>query len=161
MNDPFAAAPTEEAQTETAAPATEAPASTPAPRPAGPSEGKLVVTLKGGSGFDAPWIVIHADDAADALSQFDDTLAALMGKAQQAASHFTGLRPASPNSGSSPRIVSGQPQGSIDAPAWAPPKPYDDFVYKTGVSAKNGKVWHAWMPPQKGDARPAKFFYND
>jgi hypothetical protein len=157
MQDPFAA-PTE-AQDEVVAPAAvEAPASAPAPRPASTSEGKLVVTLKGGTGFDAPWIVIHADDAADALSQFDNTLASLMEKAQHAAKHFGSL--GSPSGGGRP-AAAGQPAGSTEAPPWAPPKPFDDFVYKTGVSAKNGKVWHAWMPPQKGDARPAKFFYND
>ena len=30
------------------------------------NEGKVVVTLKGGRDFDAPWIVIHADDVSEA-----------------------------------------------------------------------------------------------
>lgn len=37
--------------------------------------GKVVVTLKGGKDFDAPWIVIHADNAAEARD--------LMGEVEQ------------------------------------------------------------------------------
>ena len=32
------------------------------------TEGKIVVTLKGGKGYEAPWIVIHANDVEEALS---------------------------------------------------------------------------------------------
>lgn len=159
MQDPFASAPAEEAQTETQViEFTDAPAAAPAKPATPPSEGKVVVTLKGGTGFDAPWIVLHADDAADALGQLDETMIALMERAQKAAKHFGSLGGGGNTSGGRP-VAQGQPQGSVEAPAWAPPKPYDDFIYKTGVSAKNGKTWHAWMPPEKGDSRPAKFFY--
>jgi hypothetical protein len=72
--------------------------------------------------------------------------------------HKGAAAPAPANNGGG-RPQSAAPQGATDAPAWAPPKPFDDFVYKTGVSKKNGKVWHAWMPPQQGDLREAKFFY--
>lgn len=159
MQDPFATPqPAEEAQAETIKPPEpSAPVAT-APRPASTSEGKVVVTLKGGTGFDAPWIVIHADDAADALSQINEEMAALMERAQTAAKHFGSLG-GGPNTNGARPVAQGQPQGSLEAPAWAPPKPFEDFVYKTGVSAKNGRVWHAWMPPEKGDSRPAKFFY--
>lgn len=36
------------------------------------SDGKIVLTFKGGSGFDAPWVVLHATDTADALSTMAD-----------------------------------------------------------------------------------------
>jgi hypothetical protein len=158
MNDPFASAPAEAQEVPVAA--AEAPVSTPSrPAVATAAEGKITVTLKGGSGFDSPWIVIHAADAADALSQFDGPLAELMEKVQKAGTHFSGLKPASASGNAAPSRSA--PQGATEAPAWAPPKPFDDFVYKTGVSAKNGKVWHAWMPPEKGDHRDPKFFYQN
>lgn len=154
LQDPFSDAPAEEAQS---APEPAAPVAV-ADRPvAVPSEGKVVVTLKGGSGYDAPWIVIHASSVDDAYSQFDGKLAELMTKVQAAGAHFSGQAPAKP-AGAAP-AANGRPAGATEAPSWAPPKPYDDFVYKTGVSAKTGKTWHAWMPPQKGDNREAKFFY--
>jgi hypothetical protein len=156
MNDPFASAPAEAQEV----PVAEAPVSTPSrPAVATTAEGKITVTLKGGSGFDAPWIVIHAADVDDAYSQFDQKLADLMEKVQTAGQHFASQGKSAPGASVSNR--NGAPQGATQAPAWAPPKPYDDFVYRTGVSAKNGKTWHAWMPPEKGDHRDPKFFYQN
>lgn len=164
--DPFADTPAEEAP---AAPevieiADEQPKKA-APKKAAPKtaeEGKLTVTLKGGSGYDAPWIVGHFADVDDALRTFSEDavkMADLMTRVQKAGAHFSGLQPARENPVSA--NPSRPPQGATDAPAWAPPKPFDDFVYKTGVSKKTGKVWHAWMPPQQGDSRDAKFFYQN
>lgn len=127
-----------------------------------PSENKVTVTLKGGRDFDAPWIVIHAASVAEADAQFDSGLASLMEKVQRAGAHFAGQAPKpAPGAPTQAAVRSAPPQGATDAPSWAPPKPFDDFVYKTGVSAKNGKTWHAWMPPSKGDSRDAKFFYQN
>lgn len=126
------------------------------------SEGKVVLTFKGGTGFDAPWIVIHAADLEDAHRQITEEaplLADLMARVQIAGAHFAANGSTSSGRGGNTGAASNAPQGAAQAPAWAPPKPFDDFVYKTGISAKNGKVWHAWMPPEKGDSRDAKFFY--
>ena len=159
LQDPFSDAPAEEAQTapETTTALQETVGNLTNAAFVAPSEGKVVVTLKGGSGYDAPWIVIHASSVDDAYSQFDGKLAELMTKVQAAGAHFSGQAPAKP-AGAAP-AANGRPAGATEAPSWAPPKPYDDFVYKTGVSARTGKTWHAWMPPQKGDNREAKFFY--
>jgi hypothetical protein len=148
MNDPFA--PTaDEAQTETPA---EAPADSPfdtppaeapkktaakkaAPKAAAKttvstdSEGKVTVTLKGGAGFDAPWIVIHAESIEDAYAQMTESgtlLGELMKRVSNAGQYFAGLAPAkagpagggnrgagNANGGNQRQ---GQPQGSQEAP---------------------------------------------
>ncbi|AXH49515.1 hypothetical protein SEA_DRFEELGOOD_45 [Mycobacterium phage DrFeelGood] len=125
-----------------------------------PGEGKIVTTLKGGRDFDAPWIVIHASSVEESDALLDAKFKDYMDKVKKVAAAFAGgsaaPAPAQSSGGGYQRQA---PQGAQEAPEWAPPKPYDDFVYKTGVSKKTGKVWHAWMPPTKDDGRDAKFFY--
>lgn len=168
VTDPFAAAPAEEAQQPE--PKSDGIVSLSQakidmgykPAVAAPSDGKVVLTFKGGTGFDAPWIVIHAADLEDAHRQVSEEaalLASLMERVGKAGAHFASNGPANTGRGGNTGGASSAPQGATEAPAWAPPKPHADFVYKTGVSAKNGKTWHAWMPPEKGDSRDAKFFY--
>jgi hypothetical protein len=125
------------------------------------SDGKVVLTFKGGSGYDSPWIVVHANDLDEALRYVTEDATKvidLMTRVQQAGKHFAGLAPAGSPSQSAPQR-SNAPQGAAEAPIWAPEKPHYDFVYKSGVSVKNGKTWHAWMPPEKSDSRDPKFFY--
>lgn len=121
-----------------------------AAKPAG-DEGKLVVTLKGGAGFDAPWLVYHATSLDDALDLFGDPgkLANLMERVQSAGKFFTGLAPKSsaPASGGAPARPGNEP------PAGTPAAPGPDWTYKAGVG-KNGKTWKAWMPPRGSDASP-------
>jgi hypothetical protein len=140
-----------------------APFEAPAPKKAAPkkaavkadpdSEGKLTVTLKGGAGFDAPWIVVHAGSVDDALEVFqaDATkLASLMDRVQAAGKYFVGLAPAKPASGSG-----GAPaRPGAEAPAGTPTAPGPDWTYKSGVNAKTGKTWKAWMPPRGSDDPP-------
>lgn len=150
--NPFEAAP---------APVAEAPEPAPAPvatAPAGapvvvPSDAdKIVVTLKGGAGFEAPWIVIHASSIAEADSLLSGDMANLMTKVSNAAAHFSGGQAPA---GGAPAAA---PTSAPPAGAQAPERPADvpaDFVYRTGVSKKTGKAWKAWMPPTKGDPRSA------
>ncbi|QLF84446.1 hypothetical protein SEA_TOPANGA_46 [Mycobacterium phage Topanga] len=172
MQDPFASAPTtDEAQAapepqesvfdappaEAPAPAKKAPAkkaaAKAAPVAAAPSEGKVVLTFKGGTGFDAPWIVIHAEDLEDALDQVTTqgaTLMALMERVQGAGKHFAAQGPAAPSNGGGRGGNTGQrqsaPRQAQQPPADAPPAPGPDWVYKSGKSARG--PWQAWMPPQ-------------
>lgn len=115
------------------------------------SEGKLVVTLKGGAGFDAPWLVYHATSVDDALALFADPgkLANLMERVQKAGAFFTGLAPAkaAQSGGGAPARPGSEP------PAGVPAAPGPDWTYKTGVG-KNGKTWKAWMPPRGSDEKP-------
>lgn len=103
---------------------------------------KIVVTLKGGSGFDAPWIVVHANDAVEAHNTLKDksmeelvNLASSVGKAFAA----TGS-PANKRGGGQ---SNGKPAGAAQAPnGQEPPEGYE---FKSGVS-KKGKAWKAFMP---------------
>ncbi|QHB38079.1 ribonucleoside reductase class II [Mycobacterium phage Noelle] len=177
MQDPFASAPAnDEAQAapepqESAfdAPPPEAPKKAPAKKAAAKAapakaaaasgEGKVVLTFKGGSGFDAPWIVIHAEDLDDALAQVTnqgDTLGALMTRVQNAGQHFAGMAPAKSgggNSGGGGGGRSNAPRGAQEPPAGTPPAPGPDWTYKSGTG-KNGKPWSAWMPPRGSDEKP-------
>lgn len=144
LQDPFSDAPAEEAQTapETTTALQETVGNLTNAAFVAPSEGKVVVTLKGDG--QPPWIVIHAEDTADALSQFDDSLAELMTKAQKATKHFASIERPARQSGSPGReLQPGQPAGSVQPPSWAPPMP-DGYMYKSGE--KNGNVWHAYWP---------------
>lgn len=110
------------------------------------AEGKMTVTLKGGAGFDAPWIVIHAADAADALAQMQDAkLKELMDVVKRAGSHFSGGqgnagRPAAQQSSKPPQ----QQAPSGDAPKCE----HGEMVFRSGVSQKTGKTWKAHFCPQ-------------
>ncbi|QBP29249.1 hypothetical protein SEA_PHIGHTER1804_49 [Mycobacterium phage Phighter1804] len=175
MQDPFASAPaTDEAQAapepqESAfdAPPPEAPKKAPAKKAAAKAapakaaasgEGKVVLTFKGGSGFEAPWIVIHAEDLDDALDQVTNqgaTLGALMERVQNAGQHFSGMAPAKSGGGNGGGGGgrSNAPRGAQEPPAGTPPAPGPDWTYKSGTG-KNGKPWSAWMPPRGSDEKP-------
>jgi hypothetical protein len=113
----------------------------------------VTVTLKGGAGFDAPWIVIHAGDIGDAYDQLSgdnaSVLAKLMDRTRHAASHFTSL-----GGGPAPAPGGGAPaRPGNEAPAGVAEAPGPDWTYKTGVG-KNGKTWKAWMPPRGSSEQP-------
>jgi len=123
ITDPFAA-PAEEAQAapvaQTSSPWDHAPTAetkTAAPVVVPTSDGKVVLTFKGGTGFDAPWIVVHATDLDDALRYVTDDATKvidLMTRVQQAGKHFSGLAPASPSGKHRPTLE--RPAGSRTAP---------------------------------------------
>jgi len=152
--DPFADV---VADTDAPEPFTEAPAKKAAPKkattPKAESTGRegLTVTLKGGAGFDAPWIVIHAADIPDAYEQLSGDQAAvlveLMDKVKKAGNHFSGGSAKANTSGGAPaRPGNEAPEGTSEAPG-------PDWTYKTGVG-KNGKTWKAWMPPRGSSEQP-------
>lgn len=117
------------------------------------SEGKIVVTLKGGRDYDEPWVVLHCDDLDDALAQTTDRqkLGDLLKAAQEASKAFrdfrptedTGARASAPQNGSQ-----GRSQGK-PAQATAHPQGRQEFCqhgemeFKTGLG-KNGKMWGAF-----------------
>lgn len=149
MIDPFegleAAPNNASAQTET--PATEKKETTVANTPE--SQSKIVSTLKGGAGFEAPWIVVHSDSAQEALDTLNDpAMKELMEQVKKAGKYFsTGAAPAS-----APTRGGGQPAGATQAPNNI--EPPEGYVYKTGItkSGKNaGKPWYAFMGANRED----------
>jgi hypothetical protein len=117
------------------------------------SDGKVVLTFKGGTGFDAPWIVIHATSLDDAFEQVSGEnavlLAQLMERVQKAGEIFAGLSTGKPAAARPQRQAA--PAPAQQPPAGSPPSPGEGWVYKTGVAKsgpKAGQPWQAWMPPQ-------------
>lgn len=171
--DPFAAAPTndevaDEAQQASApAPAAEPTVVKAASVPAG-SDGKIVQTYKEGAGFDSSWVVVHSNTIDEALGiTYDPKFKELLDRTKLIASAFRGGAPAAPQNrgGGGGGQRSNAPQGATQPPAWAPPKPFDDFVYRSGVSKSGynvGETWHAWMPPTRDDpqGRKPQYFKN-
>lgn len=145
--DPFSDAP-EDTVVE---PVKKTPAKKQAPRPEPTGEGKVTLTLKGGAGFDAPWIVIHAADIPDAYLQLSGDNAALlvelMEKVKKAGVHFAG-QPSQP-------VRSTAPQGQ-QPPAGAPECP-PGWTFKSGVS-KAGKPYQGFFPPRGDESKP--IFFN-
>lgn len=165
MSDPFAAAmaPAQDEaqqQTETSG----SPWDTPPPEAAKPApvvknvvqndEGKVVLTFKGGTGFDAPWIVVHANDLDEALYYVGDEggkkLIELMQGVQNAGKYFASQGGSAPSNGGGGgggnRGRSNAPQGAKQPPPGVEPAPGPEYEYKSGT--KNGKFWHGWFPPR-------------
>ena len=102
---------------------------------------KIVITLKGGAGYDAPWVVIHADDIAAAKQTLaDEELNEVIDLAKKAGTYFAG--------GNS-SAAKGKPTGATQAPGNAPTPP-EGYVYKTGMG-KNGRPWYAFMGANRAD----------
>lgn len=164
-NDPFATAP-DEAQSEVqpTEPATE---EAPKPEPkkgvakkapakkAAPVEGDpdgITLTFKGGSGFDAPWIVIHASDLDGAEDYFTDEnkarLASLMKNVQSAGEYFVSQAPAGKSQGGGGQAQGGgQRQPQQQAPNGETKYcKHGEMQFKTGVS-KAGKAWKGFFCP--------------
>ena len=130
----------------------------------------VTVTFKGGTGFESPWIVVHASDPADALEQINDVaFAELARRTTDAAEFFRGLHTAKvafPNAKSEPvqQTAPAPQQGGWNAPAqnppsWAQPEPaaqqssqppapsciHGQRTYRSGTGRKG--AWQAWMCP--------------
>lgn len=124
-------------------PVKKAPAKKAAAKPVevqGPSD-KIVVTLKGGAGFDAPWIVIHASNVAEAISTVRET-ADLMEITQKAAAHFAGQKA---SGGSAPARRGAAPAAAQQAPNGDSRQcEHGEMRFKSGVS-KAGKPYKAFF----------------
>ncbi|WP_237072132.1 hypothetical protein [Mycobacterium avium] len=117
-------------------------------------DGKIVVTFKGGTGFDAPWIVIHATSVEDALNQVSGEnatkLAKLMERTQIAGQHFAGLSPKPQGGGNGGG--GGQRQQRQSAPQAAQEAPngekrycaHGEMKFRSGTS-KAGKAYQAFF----------------
>jgi hypothetical protein len=103
---------------------------------------KLTVTLKGGTGFDAPWVVVHATDATDALGQLKDpSMKELLDFAAETGSYFAGLKKpaesAPSNGGAGTQAAASGDSGKFCK--------HGQMQHKSGV--KNGKTWQGFFCP--------------
>jgi hypothetical protein len=159
--DPFADVPADDTDP--------APFEEPAPKKAAPKKaaatvtvsegGRADITLKGGAGFDVPWIPLGFGSIAEAHASLTNPetqkqLAELFDVVAKAnalfAAKVAAVAPSKPSGGSG-----GAPaRPGQEAPAGTPEAPGPDWTYKTGVNSKTGKTWKAWMPPRGSDAQP-------
>lgn len=114
---------------------------------------KVRVTLKAGSGYDAPWITVNGANVADTIDQFSDIDAVkqLVATTVSAAKFFhTSFGGTSTRSSGS-----GQKRQQPGKPATATQHPngkrtfceHGERVFKSGIG-KNGKTWLAFDCPQ-------------
>ncbi|MBG6140247.1 hypothetical protein ACFQ29_01410 [Longispora fulva] len=112
--------------------------------------GKIVITLKAGADFAAPWIVIHADNASDA----DATLTGIFNgglheKVTRAGAMLAATRPAAAGNSAPPAR-----QAAAPAPASLPPGVAAEYcehgerIFKSGVSKSSGKPYKMLACPQ-------------
>lgn len=117
-------------------------------------EGKVTVTLKGGVGFNAPWVVIHGKDVGDALDQINDPqITDLLERAQKASKYFADkAETPTPTQGSQggSQTQSGQPAASVAGSGTVKTCPHGPMALKSGVSA-SGKAWSGWFCPTPKD----------
>lgn len=112
---------------------------------------KIVTTLKGGSGFDAPWIVVHADNAEEAVAILrGGAIEELLKATKEVSDKFNGGQ-APAQQRQAPR-TQGMPAGA-DAPRPSDPPMPEGWTYKTGVN-KNGKAYRAYFPPRGSNESP-------
>lgn len=112
---------------------------------------KIVTTLKGGSGFDAPWIVVHADNVEEAVAILrGGATEELLKATKEVSDKFNGGQ-APAQQRQAPR-TQGMPAGA-DVPRPSDPPMPEGWTYKTGVN-KNGKAYRAYFPPRGSQESP-------
>lgn len=161
-DDPFADAPSEDAQPEPTKPATRTrtatkkEAATLTETSALASSLEVSATLKGGSGFDAPWTVIRGaslEQVRDALQ--DEVLKEILELTQGAAKfygdQYKGSAPASGGGGQRSGGGRQAPQGATEAPNGQTENcDHGPMKYMSGVSKKSGKPYKMFVC-QSGD----------
>lgn len=122
------------------------------------SEGKVVVTLKGGRDFDAPWIVIHANDVTEANDQLrDPALGDLIRNTKEVAKFFAGggqsTPQAAPRSQQSNVGQRGKPAGASMHPQGETRQcAHGQMTYRSGWN-KNGKPYEGFFCPERDRAQ--------
>lgn len=119
----------------------------------------VTVTFKAAQGYEAPWIVIHADSVTDAKNQIDTgDFAALAERTVAAAEFFRGAynvkhglasneAPAQPQAPQQNRSQQGSPQTQAPAAPQGGGKQciHGDMVFRSGN--KNGRAWSGYFCP--------------
>lgn len=100
---------------------------------------EVSVTLKGGAGYDAPWVVLRAPDVKGARVLVDDeeNLPPLLDSASKAGKYFSSL--------GQPVATAAASQGESARPGKT--CPHGTMSWKSGFSAATGKAWQGWFCP--------------
>lgn len=162
FDDPFDNAPLDADNSEEAQLNTPAVTVTKAP-PTGESDGKVVLTFKGGRDFDAPWIVIHANGLQEAhdfvVGDNASLLATVMDRVKVASSHFAGKQDPPAQGGGAP--PSRAPQAAQQAPNGETRFcEHGEMVFKSGVAKGSGKPYRLFSCPAPRDQQCKAQFLN-
>lgn len=124
------------------------------------AEGKITTTFKGGTGFEKPWVVVHAEDIEEQLGIINDPkFAELLTRVQKASEYFQAQAPASPTqntaSGSqngSQGRTNGKPDAATDGPLGPQHCQHGKKKFWSKFdAAKNELVQIYFCPAQQGD----------
>lgn len=115
----------------------------------------LTVTLKAGVGFEAPWIVIHAADAADALKQIDTGDFATLAERTVAAAEFFRAAHNVKKGLSANEAPAPQPAPQQGGPSWSQQPSQQDggasnYATNSGSSAGGKQCAHGAMTLREG-----------
>ena len=108
------------------------------------ADGKISITLKGGKGYDAPWIVVSGDTVAEVersmLELGESRLIELTKLGSEALVGAVGVGGAAQGGGTP--VEADRPAG-VGA----------DWTLREGTG-KNGKPWKGWFPPRGSTEKP-------
>ncbi len=108
------------------------------------ADGKISITLKGGKGYDAPWIVVSGDTVAEVersmLELGESRLIELTKLGSEALVGAVGVGGAAQGGGTP--VETDRPAG-VGA----------DWTLREGTG-KNGKPWKGWFPPRGSTEKP-------
>ncbi|MFE7717539.1 hypothetical protein ACFU44_00685 [Nocardia rhizosphaerihabitans] len=162
MTDPFDNVPADEAQT-APAPAKAAPKkATTRAAAASMDEGKVTATVKGGAGFDDPWLVYHGSSPAEVKAMLEEAAEIGLPQAtQDAAETFRGMKKAGTAAAAPkrPAQASSAPAskpGYQQPPANAPECP-EGWEFRSGFNEQKGKAWKGFFPPRGSQEKPIFF----
>lgn len=145
FEDPFDSVPLDsDAPLEEPAPAVKAKAAKAKPAVGVESDGKVVLTFKGGRDFDAPWVVIHANGLQEAhdfvVGENASLLAVVMERVQVAAKHFAGSGKPAVAAQAEPSTAA--PQQAVSAPGGQTRQcAHGEMVFRSGVAKGTGKPY--------------------
>lgn len=124
---------------------------------------EISATLKAGTGFDAPWIVIRGGSFQAISDALDDELTKpVMEKTVAAGKHLASLQGPSAGGGGRPAATGGSatPQGAQEAPGGRKEFcAHGAMTYTTGISKKTGNPYKMFKCPSNDRATecPAVF----
>lgn len=152
MSDPFA----DYDQTPAAEPAVEPAAARPAATTvSAPETSEVSVTLKGGTGFDAPWVVVRAGSISSALSQlkaYAAELKELLDTATKVGGYFARNGAQKPAGGSGQTAGTSAPANDKPAYQQAPGGQqkfcsHGEMTFRSGVGKASGKAYKGFFCP--------------
>lgn len=112
-----------------------------------PGSDKIVVTLKGGAGYDAPWIVFHGGTVQEVNATIQEAFSAGLHETVRKASQAFAPAQASPAFRGAAQAT---PQTPVQAQGDDKTCPHGQRVHRTGTSARG--PWSAWFCPAGKDS---------